>query len=151
MDKTSAQWINCLIYLQTIFFLDLYSKSSLRDTLDLNDRSVPRCHGLQTRTRRHWLWEKINVHLIHSRKILHIRQVYIVFDDLLKRRSSQFKNFFEVLENGSLLLFITVSELMGRRSWVAGHGGVTNSCSFDLAGCSLSCAENKSRYFDCWA
>lgn len=75
---------------------------NLRNTLNLDYSTLARGESLQARARRHRLGQKVDVHLIHSSKVLHIGQVYIVFDNLFKRRSRELKHLLEVLENGPL-------------------------------------------------
>lgn len=81
----------------------------LSNALNLNHCSLARRNGLKARARRHRLRQKINVDLIHGGEVLHIREVDIVFDNLLQRGAGQLENFLEVLENSSL--FVRMKEL----------------------------------------
>jgi len=76
--------------------------SRLGNTLDLDHRAISWRNGLQARSRRHGLRQEIDVNLIHRSKILHVREVDIVLDDLLERRARQFQHFFEVLQDFAL-------------------------------------------------
>jgi hypothetical protein len=59
----------------------------LRNALNLNHCSVSRGNCLQAGPRRHGLWQEIDVHLVHRGEVLHVRKVYVVFDNLLERRA----------------------------------------------------------------
>lgn len=72
--------------------------SRLGNTFDLDHRAISRRNGLQARSRRHGLRQEIDVDLIHRSKILHVREVNVVLDDLLERRARQFQHFFQVLQ-----------------------------------------------------
>src|SRR5262245_28397073 len=61
------------------------SPSGLRNTLNLNDGAVTRREGLQARSRGHGLGQKVNVHLVHGGKVLHVGEVDVVLDDLVER------------------------------------------------------------------
>jgi hypothetical protein len=65
------------------FYL-LLAKLSLRNALNLDYSTIARGQSLQARARRHRLGQKVDVHLVHSSEVLHIGEVYIVFDDLLQ-------------------------------------------------------------------
>lgn len=57
---------------------------------------------MQARSRRHGLRQEIDVDLIHRSKILHVREVDVILDDLLERRVRQLQHFFEVLQDFAL-------------------------------------------------
>ena len=52
----------------------------LRDALDLDDSAISGRNRLETGPRWHRLRQEVYVRLIHSRKVLHIRQVHIVLN-----------------------------------------------------------------------
>jgi hypothetical protein len=73
------------------------SVSSLRNTLDLNNSAITRRNCLEAGARWHWLGQEVNVHLIHCGKVLHVREIDIIFDYLFERRTGKLENFLEVL------------------------------------------------------
>jgi hypothetical protein len=68
-------------------FYVFLAELSLRNALNLDYSTIARGQSLEARARRHRLGQKVDVHLVHSSEVLHIGEVHIVFDDLLKRRS----------------------------------------------------------------
>jgi hypothetical protein len=86
-----------------LFYIVLFCLcSSLRNTFNFNNGSITGRNGLEARSRRHRLWQELNVDFVHGGEVFHIGKVDIVLDDLLKRRSRELKDFFEVLQNGPL-------------------------------------------------
>lgn len=81
----------------------------LSNALNLNDSTISWRNRLQARTSGHWLRKEIDIHLIHRSKILHVRKIDIVLDNLVQRRSSKLKNLLEILQNSSLERKSTVS------------------------------------------
>ena len=125
----------------------LLSISSLCNALNLNWRPRTRSNRLKTRTRRHWLWQKFNIHLIHSCEIFHVPEINVVFNHLLQRRSWQFEDLFEVLQNGPLCeqQVRTWSTMLGTDNlWRHTHG-----CLFYLSCGCLTGAEDETWNFDC--
>lgn len=59
--------------------------SYLRNTLNLDDRTFTRSQCLQARPRWHGLRQEVDVYLVHRGEVLHICEVDVVFDNLLKR------------------------------------------------------------------
>ena len=83
---------------------------NLRNALNLDHGSLTRGNSLKAWARRHGLRQEINVNFVHGGKVLHVRKVDVVLDDLLKRGAGQLENFLQVLKNSSL--FEARSELV---------------------------------------
>ena len=92
----------CPIEIHSVVYCMPFSNLCLCNTFNLNDCSISRWHCLQARSRRHRLREKINVNLIHRSKVLHVRQINIVLDDLLEGGPGEFEDFLQVLQDRSL-------------------------------------------------
>jgi hypothetical protein len=74
----------------------------LCNTLNFNDGTISRGNRLKTRARWHGLWEEIDVGFVHSGEILHVSEVDIVLDDLLKGRTGKLQDLLQVLQNDPL-------------------------------------------------
>ena len=123
------------------------SVSNLCNAFNLNRRPLTRSNRLKARTRRHWLWQRFNIHLIHSCKIFHVGELNIVFNHLFQRRSWQFEDLLEVLQNGPLCekqvrseQVILVTDKLSK---------YTHGCLFDLSCGCLTGAEDETRNFHC--
>lgn len=83
-------------------YTSLFRDLNLGNAFNLDDGSVARSEGLETRARGHRLREELDVGLVHGGEILHVGDVNIVLDDLLKGRSRQLEDLLEVLQNSAL-------------------------------------------------
>jgi hypothetical protein len=104
LAKKFAKNMVCFVFHFIIYSFSLPRTYPLRlsNAFNLDDSAIARGNRLQAGTGGHGLGQEINVHLVHGSKVLHIRQVNIVLDDLFKRGSGKFQDFLEVLEDSAL-------------------------------------------------
>lgn len=67
-----------------LFITFVYPSLHLSNAFNLNHSSLARRQCLEARSRWHRLGQKVDVNLVHSREVLHVREVDIVLDHLLK-------------------------------------------------------------------